>query len=156
MSTVLLTTDGSDLASAAMVQGIEVLGHDHRFVSVAVVSDAYVPSTVISPMMPSPVVDPVLEADLDAEGEAAGHGDLLALDELLGLTTEQRVIVGDPGDVICTVAAEIGASVIVVGSHGHGWFQRVLVGSTSNHVVSHAPCPVLVVRLEPAESTPRP
>jgi nucleotide-binding universal stress UspA family protein len=150
MSTVLLTTDGSDLASAAMVQGIEVLGRDHRFVSVAVVSDAYVPSTIISPMMPAPVVDPILEADLDAEGEVASHRDLAALEELLGLTTEQRVIVGDPGDVICSVATEVGASVIVVGSHGHGWLQRVLVGSTSAHVLHNAPCPVLVVRLEPS------
>ncbi len=151
MSTVLLTTDGSDLAVAAMVQGIEVLGRDHRFVSVAVVSDAYVPSTVISPMMPAPVVDPVLEADLDAEGEVMGHRDLATLDELLVISTDQRVIVGDPGDVICTLAAEIGAAVVVVGSHGHGWLQRVLVGSTSAHVLHNAPCPVLVVRLEPSD-----
>lgn len=151
MSTVLLATDGSDLASAAMVQGLEVLGRDHQFVSVSVVSDAYVPSTVISPMMPAPVVDPVLEADLDAEGEVMGHRDLAALDELLGLSTDQHVIVGDPGDVICSLAAEIDATVVVVGSHGNGWLQRVLVGSTSTHVLHHAPCPVLVVRLEPSD-----
>ncbi|MEZ5176902.1 MAG: hypothetical protein R2746_01085 [Acidimicrobiales bacterium] len=38
MSTVLLTTDGSDLATAAMVRGVELLGRDHRFLALAVVS----------------------------------------------------------------------------------------------------------------------
>ena len=39
---------------------------------------------------------------------------------------------------------------IVIGSHGHGWLQRMLIGSVSKHVLNHAPCPVLVVRLEEA------
>ena len=46
------------------------------------------------------------------------------------------------------VAGRVGADVVVLGSHGHGWLQRVLLGSVSHHVLQHAPCPVLVMRLE--------
>ena len=38
------------------------------------------------------------------------------------------------------------ADLLVVGSHGHGRFTGMLMGSVSTHCVEHAPCPVVVVR----------
>jgi len=63
-----------------------------------------------------------------------------------GVEVERRVAIGSPAEAICDVAKDVGADVIVVGSHGRGFVQRVLLGSVSEHVVRHAPCPVLVVR----------
>ena len=53
---------------------------------------------------------------------------------------------------MCRVAAELKVDVIVVGSHGRGAIARILLGSVSEQVVRHAPCPVLVVRPEPESS----
>jgi nucleotide-binding universal stress UspA family protein len=48
-----------------------------------------------------------------------------------------------PGDVLCEEAR--GAALLVVGSRGHGTVGSLLLGSVSNYVVHHAPCPVVVV-----------
>jgi nucleotide-binding universal stress UspA family protein len=53
---------------------------------------------------------------------------------------------GDPAERIIEVARDRHADLIVVGSRGHGRFAGLLLGSVSQKVVSHAPCPVTVVR----------
>jgi nucleotide-binding universal stress UspA family protein len=52
---------------------------------------------------------------------------------------------GRPAQEIVRYATEIGASLIVLGTHGHGFVNRMLLGSVADHVVRHAPCAVLVV-----------
>jgi len=54
--------------------------------------------------------------------------------------------VGRPDKEIVDLAEEIDAGLVVVGSRGLGGVRRALVGSVSDSVVRHAPCPVLVVR----------
>jgi nucleotide-binding universal stress UspA family protein len=62
---------------------------------------------------------------------------------------DKRIEVGDVAGTICRVAAELHADVIVAGSHGRGAIERILLGSVSEQIVRHAPCPVLVVRPAP-------
>jgi len=59
---------------------------------------------------------------------------------------ETAVISGSPREVIVDEAKEWGADLIVVGSHGYGFWDRMLLGSVSDAVIHHAPCSVLVVR----------
>lgn len=149
MSTILLATDGSPIAFAAIERAVALLGRDHRYISLAVVPPAYAPTMSVSPMETHPtLIDPILEQELDAEHRATSAEDESELDAHLGFATEHRVEMGEPGPTICDVAAEVGADLVVVGSHGLGWLQRVLLGSVSTHVLNHAPCPVLVARTD--------
>ena len=57
-----------------------------------------------------------------------------------------HVRIGDPVKSILEMATEVGASLIVLGSHGRTGVKRVLLGSLSERVVREAECPVLVTR----------
>ena len=59
---------------------------------------------------------------------------------------EAEIPRGAPSKVIVELAENWGADLIVVGSHGYGFWSRTLLGSVSDRVVHHAPCSVLVVR----------
>jgi nucleotide-binding universal stress UspA family protein len=63
-------------------------------------------------------------------------------DPSVELTT--RVVQGHPALVLMSEAAD--ASLVVVGSRGHGEFAGMLLGSVSEHLSTHAPCPVLIFR----------
>jgi len=53
---------------------------------------------------------------------------------------------GHPAEQICDYASEHAVDLIVIGSHGRSGFGRMLLGSVSNAVANHAPCPVTIVR----------
>jgi nucleotide-binding universal stress UspA family protein len=67
---------------------------------------------------------------------------------------EERVETGQPYRELLRVAAEQSAGLIVIGAHGHNVLDRMFFGSTAQHVVRHAACPVLTIRA-PASSLPR-
>ena len=78
------------------------------------------------------VLDPVIE------GIRADHP---------SLDVHAHVVEGNPGDVL--VEASKHGALLVVASRGHRALAGVLLGSVSQHCVTHAACPVVVYR-EPA------
>lgn len=69
-----------------------------------------------------------------------------------GLTVSVEIVTGHPARTIADRAATLGASHVVIGTHGHGALYDLVVGSTTQSVLKLAPCPVLVV---PARLAPR-
>ena len=62
------------------------------------------------------------------------------------LKVDAIVRTGKPFQEITDVAAEKKVDLIIVATHGYTGLSHVLLGSTAESVVRHAPCPVLVVR----------
>ena len=63
-----------------------------------------------------------------------------------GVDADTRTALGGTADEICAAADEIGADLIVIGTHGRGGLSHALLGSVAEKVVRKAPCPVLTVR----------
>ena len=138
---VVVGVDGSDGSRLALAAAVEE-ARDHG-------AALTVLTTWTQPMAAgAPGYAPlqwINEADLSGVAKQA-QADVLAA--VLGpepsFTVDQRVVEGHPAHEL-VLAAE-GADLVVVGSRGHGGFAGMLLGSVSQHVVAHAPCPILVVR----------
>jgi nucleotide-binding universal stress UspA family protein len=63
-----------------------------------------------------------------------------------GITSTSEQGIGHAGDEIVRLAQEWKADLIVIGARGHSTLDRVLLGSTSDFVATHARCSVLVIR----------
>jgi nucleotide-binding universal stress UspA family protein len=106
----------------------------------------------------------------DARGSKAGghvglrphaHEDVARAHEFLlerGVEAEMTTAHGDPAEEILAEAGKGGYDLIVVGSRKRGVIARALLGSVSEELAGHAPCPVLIAdkdgqeRIEPASA----
>ena len=86
----------------------------------------------------------------DRELEAAVHGhlDRIRAEVFSEVDDVKTVVVRSPSapEAICELAGEGDADLVVVGTHGRTGLARFLIGSVSERVVRHAPCPVLAIR----------
>ena len=141
---IILCADGSELATKALVAGRALLRPDLTPVIVTVIESSdpmLVTGTGMAGGTMSNEEYDALEQSLAAEGAdiLAAAAEALALPD-----AERRVVRGDPGGALCDLAEEIDAHAIVMGSRGRGGIKRAFLGSVSDHVIRHAPCPVIV------------
>lgn len=84
--------------------------------------------------------------------EEARRSDEARLAELIkkevpgDVATEASVRIGRPVSEIVDAARELEADLLIMSTHGHTGLKHVFLGSVTELVVRHAPCPVLVVR----------
>ena len=143
MREILVATDGSPAATAALEEALTLAAEAGTGVAVLTVWRALqgdfglaYPSTAVL----ADILDAErrhAEATLEAAASRAAEMDV----EIV-----TRLATGDPAETICAYAVEIQAKLIAVGTRGHSSVASLLLGSVSNAVVRHAPCPVLVVR----------
>jgi nucleotide-binding universal stress UspA family protein len=69
-----------------------------------------------------------------------------------GVKVEVSQNFGDSGKMICELAKNWSAEAIVMGRNQKSMLSEIFLGSTSNYVVHHAPCSVMVIQL-PSVST---
>jgi len=82
---------------------------------------------------------------------------LAYLAEAEGVSATVQIRIGSPAEQILAAASELGAGLIVLGTHGRRGLAHVMLGSTAEKVVRLAECPVFVVRetrtAKPVEKT---
>lgn len=144
--TIICCTDGSELAVRALAAGLAVVRpSEGDRVIVATVVEPVDPSLVTGSGMAGGVMTPdALDQMADAQrAEGQQHVD----DTVAGLdlaSAETQVLLGTPGPALCELATAVSAHAVVIGSRGRGGIKRALLGSVSDHVVRHAPCPVVI------------
>jgi nucleotide-binding universal stress UspA family protein len=130
---ILLAYDGSEPARRALETAAEL----------AKALDARVDVISVVPVRPGRFpVDPWDDTTVHA-------AELREAQRLLsehGLRSELVESMGDPAKTIEHYAHEHGYDAIVIGSRGLDALERVLQGSVSEHVATHADVPVMVVR----------
>jgi nucleotide-binding universal stress UspA family protein len=135
---ILIATDGSKYSLDAAVKSLEIARFYGSKVCVLYVVDLRALTTASG--MPAPDNIYLLLAD---EGKrAVGQVKEMAGD----LPIETFVLAGYPAHTIVQFARDNGIDLIVTGTLGKSGIEELLLGSVADHVVRHAPCPVLVVK----------
>ena len=138
---ILIATDDSKTAEKAVDLGIEIAG-----LSGAKVYAVYVIDTTPYYSIP---LDQVWSKEVYEQFEQIGREADSYVEKAAktaGIEVESIVLKGDPAEMILNFAEEQNVDMIVVGSHGKGGFERLVIGSVSEKVVRHAKVPVLVFR----------
>ncbi|CCQ32794.1 dethiobiotin synthetase protein [Halorhabdus tiamatea SARL4B] len=142
---ILVPTDGSDGIDAVIEHALE-LARVHN----ATVHALYVLDTATMSRMP---MDTSWEAVSDMLREEADRA-LGEVEEMAGdtVTVETEMREGAPSREIVARAADADVDLIVMGTHGRGGINRLLLGSVAERVIRSAPVPVLTYRVgEPPE-----
>ena len=144
---LLIATDGSDLAVEAAKQALSLLTEPGEITVVTAIGAPAGEDEVSGFAGPTEPPEEQERILTEHEIEATAHIDATLM--ALGVDhAERRIVAGEAGPAICAVAKDVLADVVVVGSHGRGLLGRAVLGSVSDYVTRHAPCPVLVVRAD--------
>src|SRR5215208_2442287 len=142
-TTILLATDGSEEAQLAATTAADLAEKTNSELHVATVG-AGLHQLPWLPNYPAPYEDALREQRRQAQEVL--NQQVKRIEQSGGIVNERHLREGLAEEEIVEVAEEIGAGLIVMGSRGHGRLRRALMGSVSDAVVRHAPCPVTIVR----------
>jgi nucleotide-binding universal stress UspA family protein len=136
---ILLPTDGSEGFDAVVDHAVELAADRDATVHVLYVVDDRSFLTLKAEMQSD------VAAELREEGEAATARVADRLDDA-GVGARTAIRRGNPADEILDYAAETGVDLVVMGTHGAD-YERNMLGSVSQKVVTMADVPVLTVNI---------
>ena len=144
---ILIATDGSKYGTAALESGCE-LAANMPDSQVKILTAYELPGPIAAePYVSAPIYTQEIVDNLSTAAEsvlASARRTVVRNCPAVPVNTAEAR--GKAASAIVDEAAEWHADLIVVGSHGHGFWGRTLRGSGSAEVVHHAPCSVRVVR----------
>ncbi|RJT06474.1 universal stress protein [Halococcus sp. IIIV-5B] len=140
---ILVPTDGSPEVDPVVEHAVELARvHDAELHAIYVVNTAGYAS------LPADSAIEGLGTMLNDQGEGA----LDRVEELAsGVTVERVLVEGAPSKRIVEYAEREGCDLVVMGTHGRGGIDRLLLGSVAERVVRTSSVPVLTVRVEREE-----
>ncbi len=152
---ILCPVDFSDPSDAAVGDAVDLAKHfsAHILLFHAISEIDHPPSP--SYTLTQPLMDQMMQVTQQMT-ENANHAIKELITDLIptGISTQQRVDVGDPATRIVQAAKVEGVDLIVMSTHGRSGIKGLFLGSVAEKVVRSAECPVLIVKPEstkPAE-----
>jgi len=139
---IVVGVEGSGYARAALIWAIEEAHHRDAVVEVVTCySPTYVPAAPDLGYVPLDSFDLLSEVEkmqtevIESAVECANHPEV-----------EVRKIVNKGRAADTLMAAAEGADMLVVGNRGRGGFAGLRLGSVSQSIAHHSPCPLVIVR----------
>jgi len=139
---IVVGVEGSGYARAALIWAIEEAHHRDAVVEVVTCySPTYVPSAPDLGYVPLDSFDLLSEVEkmqaevIESAVESVNHPDV---------EIQKVVKKGRAADTL--MAAAEGADMLVVGNRGRGGFAGLRLGSVSQSIAHHSPCPLVIVR----------
>ncbi|SHF45609.1 Nucleotide-binding universal stress protein, UspA family [Lampropedia hyalina DSM 16112] len=143
---ILVSTDGSELSQKAASHALQLAKSTGASLIALTVTPAY-PVTYLEGSMP---INAEQAKEIEAKWRAESQQYVHSIQEdgaKLGVLVTPVIVNNDNiSDAILETAKEQGADLIVMASHGRKGIARLLLGSETQHVLTNANIPVLVLR----------
>lgn len=154
---IIVPVDGSETAEQAMAFAANLAYCcEGSLTLLYVIPDSATPVAALRGQPgEAPSIQPI-EREIEAAESQAAQGIFKKARSAMGLIRramstanvpiQEVILQGDPADAIIAYAEEQPDAMIVMGNRGLSLVRGLLLGSVSEKVVRHAPCPVTIVR----------
>ena len=143
---ILIATDGSEFSKTAVEKACELITKPSE-TEVTILSVYEPPTIATEPFVPARDYFQVVCESAQALSESnVEKARAMISSRVSTVSIKEVVAMGTPAQTIVEIAEQSQPDLIVMGSHGRGFWSRALLGSVSDSVVRHAPCSVLIVR----------
>ena len=143
---ILIAVDESEYAQAIVEFAAKSHWTDSNIIVLSVVDPLKINSLMA--VLPGPILDEMVEANLKRATTITASVANQIRSATKSCQVREEILEGKAAQVILEFAQEWKADLIVMGSHGKTGFSKLLLGSVSLAVTSHASCSVLIIRLK--------
>ena len=140
-SKILIPVDFSETSLLAIKHGATIAQSQK--------SELFLLHVVNAPFMSQNMFLPIVNLEDNSGVEKIALGKLAELADGVkkdfGVSAQSIIKVGSPSNEVTNVAREIGANLIVMGTHGYSPIEELVIGSVALKVITKAPCPTMAM-----------